>query len=120
MINKFINEKKYLPDIYVELNNNMEMLRYYIFSSRWKHRIINQYNSMFKGANGKMFKNHFADDLNTHISRFISIQNLKLEISKTLTFIDKLNKEKKEYRDSLGYLFFIFRNFTFQYEMFLK
>ena len=120
MINKFINEKKYLPDIYVELNNNMEMLRYYIFSSRWKHRIINQYNSMFKGAIGKMFKNHFADNLNTHISRFTSIQNLKLEISKTLTFIDKLNKEKKEYRESLGDLFFIFRNFTFQYEMFLK
>ena len=36
MINKFVNEKKYLPHIYVELNNNMEMLRYYIFSSTLK------------------------------------------------------------------------------------
>ena len=120
MIKRFTNEKKYLPDIYIELNNNMEMLRYYIFSSRWKHRIINQYNSMFEGANGKLFKKHFADEFKIHISRFTSIRTLKQEIANTMKFMNQLNKEKKEYRDSLGELFFIFRNFTFQYEKFLE
>ena len=39
-IQRFQKEGKYLPSIYIELNNSMEYLRYFIFSYRWKHRII--------------------------------------------------------------------------------
>lgn len=42
-IQRFQKDGKYLPSIYIELNNSMEYLRYFIFSYRWKHRIIRQY-----------------------------------------------------------------------------
>ncbi|MBO5713150.1 MAG: hypothetical protein J6R88_03015, partial [Clostridia bacterium] len=34
-INEFKDNKKYIPQLYVELNNNMEKLRYFFFSARW-------------------------------------------------------------------------------------
>lgn len=39
-IQRFKKEGKYLPSVYVELNNSIESLRYFIFSYRWKRRII--------------------------------------------------------------------------------
>lgn len=35
-IDNFIKVKKYSPELYIELNENMEFLRYFIFSYRWK------------------------------------------------------------------------------------
>ena len=45
-IQRFQTEGKYLPTIYIELNNSMEYLRYFIFSYKWKHRIIRKYGSV--------------------------------------------------------------------------
>ena len=52
-IDVFVKVKKYIPSLYVELNDNMEHLRYFIFSYRWKWRIIREYNLIFKGYVGK-------------------------------------------------------------------
>lgn len=55
-IQRFQKEGKYLPSIYIELNNSMEYLRYFIFSFKWKHRIVRQYNHLFHGYEGKRLK----------------------------------------------------------------
>lgn len=55
-IDNFIKVKKYVPELYIELNENMEFLRYFIFSYRWKWRIIRRYNLLFKGYVGKQLK----------------------------------------------------------------
>lgn len=36
VINRLISEGKYIPGLLVELNNTKEILRYYIYSQKWK------------------------------------------------------------------------------------
>ena len=49
----FIKAKKYIPELFTELNDNLDNLRYFVFSNRWKRRIISKYNRQFKNAQGK-------------------------------------------------------------------
>ena len=52
-ISCFQKEGKYLPEIYIELNNTMEFLRYFLFSFKWKRRVVKQYNHLFSGYEGR-------------------------------------------------------------------
>ena len=62
-IDDFIRVKKYAPDLYVELNDNMEYLRYFIFSYCWKWRIIRRYNLLFKGYVGAQLKQTYQNKI---------------------------------------------------------
>lgn len=55
-IRKFEKEGKYLPSVYVELHSTMENLRYFVFSYKWKQRIIKQYNHLFESYEGARLK----------------------------------------------------------------
>lgn len=114
-IRSFINVKKYLPKTYIELNNNMENLRYFIFSRWWKKRVVSQYNILFNGYNGKLLKKHLSEELTMHISYFTSMSKLKEELSKTKKIFLQLNKEKQEYRKKMGDEFYVIRNFTYSH-----
>ena len=50
----FISDGKYIPQIYIELSEAMEYLRYFIYRNKWKKRIIRCYNTIFKGYDGKV------------------------------------------------------------------
>ena len=39
--------KKYIPKLFVELNDIKETLRYFIYSKTWKKRIINDFNLIY-------------------------------------------------------------------------
>ena len=56
-IQRFQKDGKYIPSIYIELNNSIEYLRYFIFSYKWKYRVIRQYNYLFQGYEAKRLKN---------------------------------------------------------------
>ena len=62
-IDTFIKVKKYSPELYIELNENMEFLRFFIFSYRWKWKIIRRYNLLFKGYVGKQLKQAYKNEI---------------------------------------------------------
>ena len=53
--NKFTEEQlsglksngKYIPGIFVELNESKEILRYFLYRKKWKHRIIRRFNYIY-------------------------------------------------------------------------
>lgn len=75
-IRRFQRDGKYLPSTYIELNNSMEYLRYFIFSYRWKHRIVRQYNHLFHGYEGKRLKRLLVPMAKYNLSYFTSISEL--------------------------------------------
>lgn len=85
-IQRFKKEGKYLPSVYVELNNSMESLRYFIFSYRWKRRIIRQYNHLFSSYEGKRLKQLPIFTAKCRLSYFSSLSKLKTNSSQTSTF----------------------------------
>lgn len=55
-LEEFSRARKYIPELYVELNRNMEYLRYFTHRNSWRKRVIREYNNMFSNTIGKQVK----------------------------------------------------------------
>lgn len=119
-IQRFKKEGKYLPSVYVELNNSMECLRYFIFSYRWKRRIIRQYNHLFSGYEGKRLKQLPIFTAKCRLSYFSSLSKLKSTLSLVSDQLDELRKDHKELYDKYGDVIWAISNSTYNYVYAIK
>lgn len=55
-INHLIKDGKYIPGVFVELNESKEILRYFIYSKKWKKRLIESYNFVYDNAYGDILR----------------------------------------------------------------
>lgn len=112
-IDDFINVKKYTPSIYVELNENMEHLRYFMFSYRWKWKIIRRYNLLFKGYVGKQLKQAYRKEIRYSLSYFSKIATVRQTIVNTNKVLNEFRNEREQKRQELGEFYFIAKNLTY-------
>ena len=56
MIQRLINDGKYIPGVFVELNDSKEILRYFIYGKKWKKRLIESYNFVYDNAYGDILR----------------------------------------------------------------
>ncbi|MBE6824749.1 MAG: ATP-binding protein [Ruminococcaceae bacterium] len=117
MINQFISNKKYIPDAYVELNDNLEHLRYFVYSKRWKKRIVKRYNLLFRGNLFRKIRKHIKGDINVsfRLFRFQSVDNIVEHIKATKTFFEEIRSEERSKFDTYGEFYFIIRTASITY-----
>lgn len=89
-IKKLEKEGKYIPGLFIELNESKEYLRYSIFRKKWKKRIIKEYNNIFSDNNGEILKEAF-DEIG---HRFILPSNASF--SEITSYIEKTRKITEE------------------------
>ena len=53
--------RKYISDLFVELNEGKETLRYFVYGERWKKRIIKDFNNIYANAYGDILKKAVKD-----------------------------------------------------------
>ncbi len=114
-INRFQKEGKYLPAIYIELNDTMEFLRYFLFSFKWKHRIIRQYNHLFSGYEGQRLKKHLGNDGKYKLSYFSSFDTLIATLSDMHERLESFRKNEVELREKHGEIIWAIRNSTYNH-----
>lgn len=114
-VNRFQKEGKYLPSIYIELNNSMEYLRYFIFSYRWKHRIIRQYNHLFHGYEGKRLKKLLGPAAKCRLSYFAPFSNLNSSLSVMHDELDRVRKKRRELYNEYGEVVWAITNSTYNH-----
>lgn len=114
-IRRFKREGKYLPDIYVELNNTMEHIRYYIFSYRWKHRVIKQYNHLFHGYEGKRLKDILGNSINCNLSYFTSFLELNAVLDNMHNALDDIRNRRDELVEEHGDVVHAILNSTYNH-----
>lgn len=56
VIQRLTNDGKYIPGVFVELNDSKEILRYFIYGKKWKKRLIGSYNLIYNNAYGDILK----------------------------------------------------------------
>ena len=56
VIQRLINDGKYIPGVFVELNQSKEILRYFIYGKKWKKRLIKSYNFVYDNAYGDILR----------------------------------------------------------------
>lgn len=57
-INHLFKDGKYIPGVFVELNESKEVLRYFIYSKRWKKRLVQNFNFVYDNAYGDILRKH--------------------------------------------------------------
>lgn len=114
-VQRFQREGKYLPAIYIELNDSTEYLRYFIFSYRWKHRIIRQYNHLFHGYEGKRLKKLLGPIAKYRLSYFTSISELNDTLSLMHDKLDSVRKERRELYEKYGQVVWAIANNTYNH-----
>ena len=119
-IQRFQKEGKYLPSVYVELNNSMECLRYFVFSYRWKRRIIRQYNQLFYGYEGKRLKKLFGSTVKCRLSYLTPFSKLNSTLHLMSNQLDDLRKEQDELYDKYGEVIWAIANSTYNYTYAIK
>ena len=97
----------------VELNDNMEQLRYFVFSSRWKWRIVRRYNLMFRGYVGKQLKNAYKNEICYKISYFSKFDTVKNTIIKTNKTLNDFRNDRKNKRQELEEFYFVVQNLSY-------
>lgn len=60
-INGLIKSKKYIPNLFVELNEGKEALRYFVYGRRWKKRIVEDFNKIYTNTYGDILKKAVKD-----------------------------------------------------------
>lgn len=56
VINRLIDDGKYIPGVFVELNDTKEVLRYFVYSKKWKKRLIEGFNFVYDNAYGDILR----------------------------------------------------------------
>ena len=114
-IHFFVKIKKYEPELYIELNRNMECLRYFVFSHNWKTRIVQAYNKLFAGYEGKRIKKAFKNDGVYRVSYFTKMSVIAQRLESLNSLFESIRSEKEVYRENLGEYFYIVRNLAYDY-----
>ena len=113
-IKAFQNTQKYIPEIYTELNQNMEFLRYYVHSKTWKRRVIREYNRMFSDKLGKKIASVLnAPCLTNKLAPWASIGSIITALQERGQFLQKVkNDENSNYRE-IGEFYFNLREYIY-------
>ena len=110
----FKRNKKYIPELFTELNYNLENLRYFVFSKHWKRRIIREYNHQFSNSQGKEIAKIISNDSVTKkLSYRTNVNDLMTVIDQRRKIIEQLNNEREENRRKYGEKFFFIREYTY-------
>ena len=110
----FIKAKKYIPELFTELNDNLDNLRYFVFSNRWKRRIISKYNRQFKNAQGKEIAHVLSNDILTErLPKGTNIEKLMEAITARKAFLETIRKDRQENYQKYGDKFFFIRTYIY-------
>jgi NACHT domain. len=84
-INRLIKNGKYIPGIFVELNESKEILRYLVYSKYWKNRLINGFNSVYDNSYGDILKKACTDKCACfHLNKIATLDKIEKQVNSAL------------------------------------
>lgn len=115
-IDVFVNNGKYIPQIYIELSNSMEYLRFFVKGKKWKKRIVELYNLVFKGYDGKSVLKLLETQNKTKLFRFHNSNKMKNIMSQALEEFENVRTHKTHTYEEIGEASFFLRGLIYHRE----
>ena len=115
-IDVFVNNGKYIPQIYIELSNSMEYLRFFVKGKKWKKRIVELYNLVFKGYDGKSVLKLLGTQNKTKLFRFHNSNKMKNIMSQALEEFENVRTHKTHTYEEIGEASFFLRGLIYHRE----
>lgn len=99
-VDYFKKNRKYIPELFVELNESKEVLRFFVWGRKWKSRIVRDYNRIFHCRDGKILSTAFAKrGYHFRLPFYSSMSTVENEIKRHKEFLSHLreNHRNNEY-----------------------
>lgn len=105
--NKFTNEQiahqikdgKYIPGIFVELNESKEVLRYFIYGKRWKKRLVQNFNFVYDNAYGDILRKAYNNSNVCYwLSRKTSMEKIEQASKTALALHNNFSRPNVEFK----------------------
>ena len=104
-IKKLIHDGKYIPGIFVELNNSKEVLRYFVYGKKWRKRLIKNFNYVYDNSYGEILKKA-CDNQNVcfHLNIMASPKEILESVNSAYEFHNNFQNSdiefKQDYKES--------------------
>lgn len=104
-IKKLIHDGKYIPGIFVELNNSKEVLRYFVYGKKWRKRLIKNFNYVYDNSYGEILKKA-CDNQNVcfHLNIMASLKEILESVNSAYEFHNNFQNSdiefKQDYKES--------------------
>lgn len=119
-VQRFEKEGKYFPQVYIELDNSMESLRYFLFSYKWKRRVTRQYNHLFRGYEAQQLRKILGPDVRYRLSYLSSFSKLNSTLSEMYNRLKRMRNERSELSGVYGEMVWRVSNSTYKITFFRK
>ncbi|TQI66292.1 ATP-binding protein [Clostridium sp. KNHs216] len=98
-INRLIKNRKYIPGIFVELNESKEVLRYFVYSRKWKERLIKSFNFLYDNAYGDILRKACNDPSACfHLRKTATLEEIEKAVTSALDLHNRFRHAKEELR----------------------
>lgn len=98
-IEHLIKDGKYIPGIFVELNESKEVLRYFIYSKRWKKRLVRNFNFVYDNAYGDILRKAYNDpDVCYKLSSKTSLEKIEKATKAAFDLHNNFSRSNVEFK----------------------
>lgn len=96
-IYRLIKNEKYIPGIFVELNESKEVLRYFVYRRKWKKRLIKSFNFLYDNAYGDILKKACYDPSACfHLRKTATLKEIEKAVRSSLDLHNRFRDAKEE------------------------
>ena len=115
-IDEFKRNGKYIPGIFVELNESKEVLRYFIYGEKWRNRIVEKFNFLYKNAYGDILrKANTEKDIYFHLDNWVEMDEVEKVVDKLLDYHQRLQKRKVQFQEEYAESLFLLEYLSWPY-----
>lgn len=92
---------KYIPGVFVELNESKEVLRYFLNGEKWKGRVIRKYNFIYKNFYGDILRQANNDEnIRLNLSRRETLGEIENAVGSALDYHERFSKGQVKLKES--------------------
>lgn len=92
---------KYIPRVFVELNESKEVLRYFLNGEKWKGRLVKKYNFIYKNFYGDLLRQANNDEnIRFNLRRSATLGEVEDSIASAIDYHERLSKGQVELKES--------------------
>lgn len=97
-IEHLIKDGKYIPRVFVELNESKEVLRYFIYSKKWRKRLVQNFNFVYDNAYGDILRKAYNNpDVCFSLGKISSLEKIEKAVNSALILHNNFRKSTVEF-----------------------
>ena len=120
-INELKKNKKYIPGIFIELNDSKEMLRYFVYGKKWRKRLIANFNLVYDNFYGEILKDALKEnDIRFYLDKSKSLKEVDDAIDDAMNLHLNFRESKVDFKSEYDESKYLFEIISYTYTKYFE